>query len=625
MKLTAIRLDDTIFPNYKTSQDDNALTELSQINIFIGVNNSGKSRLMRTLFSSSEFFYSRVDVPVDDLNLKIIEFHDKLLAKVRHFHVGQISLPELTQKAKYKYIQLDKALVSKVTKDLQAYFHPASIPISENSQIERYDGSPNPSIPDIIDKYKQAISSLASTLQEKNTDFNKIYIPILRGLRPVQISNQSFNNTNNYKERTKIDYFKDDKEVDNLAISTGLDFYDELDRLKRGDDGQQALIEKFEKFLGDIFFHGKKIRITPHKEKDVVTFKIGDAESHSIFELGDGIQATILLTYPLFFNQGKDMIFFFEEPETHLHPGFQRIFIETLQRREFASFQYFITTHSNHFLDITLDQGNISIYNFRKNKGNTNQFFIENVKSGDSNVLQEIGVKNASVFLSNCTIWVEGITDRIYIRKYLEVYMKSTENTEGVIFREDYHYSFVEYSGGNITHWSFLDNQDDNHSNINVDRICNHLFLITDQDGAGETKDGSGVEKKAKQERHEKLKTKLGDTNYHCLDCREIENALSPDILKAVIKDRERENTKFIVKLKSFEYEKYQYAKLGKYIEDHLEDRKYKIQDDSGTIYDKTSFAKSAFNHIKKIEDLSQPALDLTKKIYEFIKRHNKD
>jgi predicted ATP-dependent endonuclease of OLD family len=319
------------------------------------------------------------------------------------------------------------------------------------------------------------------------------------------------------------------------------------------------------------------------------------------------------------------MIFFFEEPETHLHPGFQRIFIETLQRKEFSSFQYFITTHSNHFLDITLDQDNISIYSFRKNKYNTNQFLIENVKSGDNNVLQEIGVKNASVFLSNCTIWVEGITDRIYIRKYLEVFMNSTENTEGVIFREDYHYSFVEYSGGNITHWSFLDNQDDNHSNINVDRICNHLFLITDQDGAGETKDGSGVEKKVKQERHEKLKTKLGDTNYHCLDCREIENALSPDILKAVIKDRERENTKFIVKPKSFEYEKYQYAKLGKYIEDHLEDRKYKIQDDSGTIYDKTSFAKSAFNHIKTLEDLSQPALDLTKKIYEFIKRHNKD
>jgi predicted ATP-dependent endonuclease of OLD family len=626
MKLTAIRLDDTIFPNYKTSQDDNALTELSQINIFIGVNNSGKSRLMRTIFSNSDFFYSRNDVNLEELNLKIREFHDKFLEAIQRSFDSKIFIRGLIEKANYKFLKLNMALSSDVTDKLKSYTYFTAIPISMNGREGTYEVTQNQNALKIRKDYLIFIPDLALVLQQANTNFTKTYIPILRGLRPVQISNpQNFTNTNNYKERTKVDYFKDNKDVENLSISTGLDFYDELDRLKRGNDYQQVLIELFERFLGDTFFQGKKIRITPHKEKDVVTFKIGDSESRPIYELGDGIQAIILLTYPLFFNQGKDMIFFFEEPETHLHPGFQRIFIETLQRKEFSSFQYFITTHSNHFLDITLDQDNISIHSFRKKKDNTNQFLIENVKSGDNNVLQEIGVKNASVFLSNCTIWVEGITDRIYIRKYLEVFMNSTKNTDGVIFREDYHYSFVEYSGGNITHWSFLDDQDSNHPNINVNRICNHLFLITDQDDAGEIKDGNAVDKKAKQERHEKLRTKLGDANYHCLDCREIENSLSPEILKAVIKEREAKNPNFAFKTKGYEFEKYQYAKLGKYIDDHIENGKRKFQDDSGTIYDKSSFAKSAFNHIKTIQDLSQPAFDLTQKIYEFIKRHNID
>ena len=27
-------------------------------------------------------------------------------------------------------------------------------------------------------------------------------------------------------------------------------------------------------------------------------------------------------------------------------------------------------------------------------------------------------------------------------------------------YKEDYHYSFVEYGGNNITHWSFLDKEE---------------------------------------------------------------------------------------------------------------------------------------------------------------------
>ena len=112
-------------------------------------------------------------------------------------------------------------------------------------------------------------------------------------------------------------------------------------------------------------------------------------------------------------------------------------------------------------MDLTLDYNNISVYKF-KNKGYDNkqsQIQVTQIEKGNNSILKELGVKDSSVFLSNCTIWVEGITDRLYIRKYLELYQKYMYQNGKIerIFEEDINYSFLEYGGGNITHWSFLD------------------------------------------------------------------------------------------------------------------------------------------------------------------------
>src|SRR5690606_38667289 len=149
-----------------------------------------------------------------------------------------------------------------------------------------------------------------------------------------------------------------------------------------------------------------------------------------------------------------------------------------------------ITTHSNHLLDLTLDIQHVSVYTFKRNGDldGVPQFVFENVDNDSSEVLRLLGVRNSSVFLTNCTIWVEGITDRIYLRRYLELYISRLNRK---IFKEDIHYSFVEYGGSNITHWSFLSESDESIPNIIVDRLCGKLFLITDRDGAGLKMDGS--------------------------------------------------------------------------------------------------------------------------------------
>lgn len=652
MTLTAIRLDEETFPNYKTLEEDNALTNLSRINIFIGANNAGKSRLMRMIFAKNNFEYRREDCDLNELDDMILDFHKNLAFAINNQSI--VEIPSLLTFAKFKYSYLkplnsvNKNITSSVNKNIISYvnvfLHGNSFTIKlDDKNTEFYPNAlvSNHSFFRTIEKFKDSFNKLANSIEVNNRFFTKSYIPILRGLRPIQNSmshilpNLKFTNDDSYKSRTIFDYFKGEKELEKLSISTGLDFFERLRGLKNGDVHEQDLIKEFEDFLSVTFFQNQPIVITAHQRKEIPTFRIGQGEAFPIYDLGDGIQAIILLTYPLFFNKGKDMIFFFEEPEIYLHPGFQRIFIDTLLSKRFSSFQYFFSTHSNHFLDITLDHDNISIYNFRKEKSDSNKFVIENVQCGDNSLLEELGVKNASVFLSNCTIWVEGISDRIYIRKYLEVLIEKkvkeanlNGNTEGVYFREDYHYSFVEYSGNNITHWSFLDDTDEAVPNINVDRICKRIFLVTDQDGAGEVKDGVKTEKEAKLQRQEKLKDKLGEENYHCLNCREIENALSPHILKKVIEGRRKTNkeTEAIEYKGKWAFEDYKDKKLGEFYENHVGEASKKIINkinDKGTIYDKIGFAKAAVAAIESYDDLSEPAKVLTEKIYAFIKKNN--
>ena len=153
--------------------------------------------------------------------------------------------------------------------------------------------------------------------------------------------------------------------------------------------------------------------------------KIGANKDRALHDLGDGIKQLITILYKIYENKDKESIFFIEEPEINLHPGYQRKLIEILQSSIFDKHQYFITTHSNHLIDSCFDFNDISIYKFINVNKSNNTFKVINTSPNDVDMLQLLGVNNSSVFMSNCTIWVEGISDKILISKYLQVFLKS--------------------------------------------------------------------------------------------------------------------------------------------------------------------------------------------------------
>lgn len=643
--------DLSVNSDLKSEYKLSVIRNLSKVNIFVGSNNSGKSRFLRGIFAIDKSISFTPPEEIADVELYyniLIEFMDAIISSIGESSFEGID--ELTVNRLISDIELFRySPFLKEDEDLFKYFHglideiiemgsssSVTVNSSQTGEVAKKRDQTITNLKSLVNDYQSKIYEITSAGKTSyKINFKRVYIPALRGLRGYTDTINTGKDV--YKERTKNDYFKEAPET--LEIHTGLNLYDEITDMLLGSVQQRYNMQKFQEFLSESFFDGQQVTLTPVRNSDVIKVKIGIEKEKNIFELGDGIQALIILTFPLFKFLDENLLLFIEEPELYLHPGMQRKFIEIIMDEQFAHHQFFFTTHSNHFLDMTLDMDRISIYKFQKklgeHSGNPTEeldatFSIENVSNENKSVLQELGVRNSAVLLSNCTIWVEGITDRLYIRRFLKVFQEFHPDLKE--FKEDIHYSFVEYSGGNITHWSFLDDDDETetnegHTSMNAEKICSTLFLITDKDGDD------------KRPRQEKLKEFLGD-RYYCLECKEIENILSADILRKVIAEYEKGTSKtkkgtpetekspleHLIN-EDFTHEDYKNEPLGTYINSLFpkgaRKRRGSYSAKSGTIVNKLDFCKRSIKHISTYDQLSEEAKKLSQVLYEFIKANN--
>lgn len=604
--ITSILLDGDEFKHFKILDDNNQPTKelqnLSRINVFIGPNNSGKSRFLREVFK------------VKILKIKFTKSEiDNLEKSYRSFASYWIKNPNESKQTLY---------------NLRKYFF-----YSNTTDLERWITDTLQSLPkdNISSPEKDFVrQELIKVHKQVNDNYTKktpksTYIPILRGLRPLENNGDfKFTHSDLYTERSCNDYFTnvlnplipkvyDGKREISMpqgkSIYTGLNIYNDVKSKLLGDRKDREQIRKFENFLSSYFFNNKSITLIPKEGKDVLQLGIeGEIEERLIYEVGDGIQALITLLYPLFINADQEnTLVFIEEPELNLHPGMQRIFLEVLKSDAFKNFQFFFTTHSNHFLDMSFEQdSDISVYRFKKNS--ETEYEVKNLSNPDDNLLQDLGVRNSSVFLSNCTIWVEGITDRLYLKKFLEVYENHEEAQSPYFkrYREDLHYAFVEYAGSNITHWDFSEDSDP--EKIKALSLNQNIFLIVDSDC-----DENGEKKKA--ERHNKLEKELGD-NLYITEGKEFENMLSVTTLNKILTAYKETGSLNV------QQDEYKFENLGKFIDANLADKKRTYQKDN-SISDKLGFCEKAVKSITSYEDLSEEAQKLCEKLYAFIAKNN--
>ncbi len=611
-KINILNLGEASYKYIKRTQEGDSeisqLENLSKLNIFVASNNSGKSRFIRSVLRTPSLVYIPQGTSLKAINEKIEQMKEDMSSFLRRHNSDPDGVSG--------YIRGIRTLNS-VSED-EASFESALNNL--NTHIDRLKKQTNASqggltfaqageaLSKVLDENREAINKLLALHKAK---FIRLYFPILRGMRPLEGYHDP------YEKRTRDDYFSDLKHEVN--IYSGLEIYNSVRNSLLGDLAARTLIRDYETFLSKNFFEGETITLIPKMDSAVLTIKIGKEKEFPIYHLGDGLQSIIILTLPLFLNRGKDVLAFFEEPEHCLHPGYQRKLLQTLIEQEgFENFQYFITTHSNHLLDMTQDFKDIAIFTLSKRipSGDeiekTPSFTIENVETGEERLLSALGVRNSSVFLTNCTIWVEGITDRYFIRHYLSLYQKFMKDQGQSILdiKEDLHYSFVEYSGANITHWFELSTA----SPINVDRLCGKVFLIADYDDAHSA---------AKRERREKLMEILGD-RYYPLPRREIENMLSKETLLSTVADYEGDATNLNT---NFTQEDYKLEKLGEFIETRVingqKRRAGSYKGESGTVSNKMDFCQKAISHMNDWNNLPADTKNLVEKIHSFIINHN--
>ena len=354
-------------------------------------------------------------------------------------------------------------------------------------------------------------------------------------MRPVT----ELENKQPYIERAQKDYFTDKEKYNDKNIITGECLFHELKVHLLGKPKQRETIKLYEEKLGQYFFDNQQITLIPMfgkdkngKENDVVHIKIGDEEQFPIFELGDGLQQVIILTYEAFIKnydeQGNEQThaFFIEEPELHMYAGMVRQLMNFYLNE--TNHYYFFTTHSNHLLDMADESDQVIIQKFVKEpKENSKEFDFKIYRCDrDRDLLASLGVKPSSVYLANCTIWVEGITDRLYITKYMEKYLDELKKSDSEQYKKyrrfmpNYHYTFVEYAGSNLVHWDFSD-EFTNHLNdqgMNALLTTSSVLLIADGDIQG------------KGNRVEQLTESLGE-QFYLLPCKETENTLPSNII----------------------------------------------------------------------------------------------
>ena len=561
------------------------LDGLAPITIFVGANNSGKSRLMRELFGKSLSGYK--------LNCRNSEGTEVDIGRMLPAWTeayGVVTFDETTYSTES---WIGGFLTSKISEWLKQ--QDAKIALNGSEDLEGKT------------KYL-ALKELALGYGIKAVigDFNRkrCYVPTLRGMRPPFFQYKKGEDNERYKDlykkRTLSDYFSKPNPLfmgggKGSLILTGLSLYDDLlGRLLGRTQAERDSVRVYENFFSENFFPGQSVILIPVMEgnNDVVHIKIGDNEERPIYDLGDGMQSLIICTYPVVTETEPGSLFFLEEPDLCMHPSLQRTFLEVLKTyHRKMGHQFFITTHSNHLLDLLEDNELVSIFSFSEiadrspdaavsaqpDNANISQstkpkpsFRIRPSNLRDRQTLLELGVRPSATFLANATIWVEGVSDCAYLRAYMEAFIHYLK-AQGIDwgkrlaqrlgqYKEDRHYAFVEYSGSNLEHYSFTDKggyseQAEVKANVvtSVPDLCARAIVIADGD----------IGDNGKGDRKESFAAQLGD-RFIWLPGKEIENMIPEALMREQVR---RDNLKIETispgLVYEIRYEKYCRAEIG--------------------------------------------------------------
>jgi len=248
----------------------------------------------------------------------------------------------------------------------------------------------------------------------------------------------------------------------------------------------------------------------PHDRSEILVHM--DEKTLPLTSLGTGIHEVIILASAA--TTLNDQIVCIEEPELHMHPELQKKFIEYLDKE--TTNQYFITTHSASILD----KPSASIFHVSLNEGVSTVTPVSSAAQRFS-VCIDLGYRASDLVQSNCIIWVEGPSDRIYLKWWI--------NSLDPTLLEGVHFSIMFYGGRLLSHLTADDPEVEEF--ISLRRLNRNISIVIDSDRKSKQKDINDTKKRVQAE------FEAGAGLAWITAGREIENYIDRNILEVAAKD----------------------------------------------------------------------------------------
>ncbi len=292
----------------------------------------------------------------------------------------------------------------------------------------------------------------------------------------------------------------------------------------------------------------KKIdNFNPGKHLILKINRAGVITSSTLQDVGSGIgQILLFISVVYSYLNYKDkrydnyIKFLIEEPEQHFHPEAMIRLFQYLHEISDNRTQFIINTHTPWLIDHEMVDQIYKVQMSQNGSTNFHKAFEEN-KNEIRNLLDLLGIRSSQFLQSNMVIWVEGPSDRIYIKKWLNLMLKKLRDENSSLpheLIEGKHFSFFMYGGSLLKYYSYDEEFQDSESTfINLLSTSRYAALVCDTDNV------DGELKEALQ----RWLSILRDEKYRDFvipwktEGKEIENYIPQNMLYTVLKDFRKE------------------------------------------------------------------------------------